>query len=79
MHKTNSLLKLSLSVAIAALVSFSLITPSSVQAIEILFEDNFRGGKLDGSGKWHVALGKWTIQGGELRNTSGGQKPNHSG
>lgn len=71
MYKTNSLSKLSLFVAIAVLVSFSLIVPSFVQAIEILFEDNFRGGKLDGSGKWHVALGKWTIQGGELRNTSG--------
>ena len=70
MYKTNSLPKLSLFVAIAVLASFSLIVPSSVQAIEILFEDNFKGGKLDGSGKWHVALGKWTIQGGELRNTS---------
>ena len=70
MYKTNSLSKLSLFVTITVLSSFSLIAPSSVQAIEILFEDNFRGGKLDGSGKWHVALGKWTIQGGELRNTS---------
>ncbi len=71
MNKTNSLPKLSLLVTIAVLAGFSLIAPSFVQAIEILFEDNFRGGKLDGSGKWHVALGKWTIQGGELRNTSG--------
>ena len=70
MNKTNSLPQLSLFVAIAVLVSFLLIAPSFVQAIEILFEDNFRGGKLDGSGKWHVALGKWSIQGGELRNTS---------
>lgn len=70
MDKTNSLPKLSLLVAIAVLASFLLIAPSFVQAIEILFEDNFKGGKLDGSGKWHVALGKWNIQGGELRNTS---------
>ena len=70
MYKTNSLPKLFLLAAIAVLASFSLIAPSFVQAIEILFEDNFKGGKLDGSGKWHVALGKWTIQGGELRNTS---------
>lgn len=71
MNKTNSLPKLSLLVTIAVLAGFSLIAPSFVQGIEILFEDSFRGGKLDGSGKWHVALGKWTIQGGELRNTSG--------
>ena len=70
MYKTNKLPKLSLLVAIAVLASFSLVVPSFVQAIEILFEDNFKGGKLDGSGKWHVALGKWSIQGGELRNTS---------
>ena len=70
MHKTNSLPKLSLFVAIAVLASFSLVAPSFVEAIEILFEDNFKGGKLDGSGKWHVSLGKWAIQGGELRNTS---------
>ena len=70
MQKTNSLPKLSLFVAIAVLVSFSFIVPSFVQAIEILFEDNFKGGKLDGSGKWHVALGKWSIQGGVLKNTS---------
>lgn len=70
MHKTNSLPKLSLFVAIAVLASFLLITPNFVQAIEILFEDGFKGGKLDGSGKWHVSLGKWTIQGGELKNTS---------
>lgn len=70
MHKTNSLPKLSLLVTIGVLASFLLIAPSFVQAIEILFEDNFKGGKLDGSGKWHVALGKWTIQAGELRNTS---------
>ncbi len=71
MHKTNNLPKLYLFVAIAVLTSFSLITPSFVHAIEILFEDSFKGGKLDGSGKWHVALGKWAIQGGELVNTSG--------
>ena len=70
MHKTNSLCKLYLFAAIAVFTSFSLIAPSFVQAVEILFEDNFKGGKLDGSGKWHVALGKWTIQGGELKNTS---------
>ncbi len=70
MYRTNSLPKLFLFAAIAVLVSVSLIAPSFVQAIEILFEDNFKSGKLDGSGKWHVALGKWTIQGGELRNTS---------
>ena len=71
MYKTNSLPKLYLLAAIAVLAIFSLIAPSFVQAVEILFEDNFRGGKLDGSGKWHVALGKWAIQGGELKNTSG--------
>jgi len=71
MYKTNSLPKLSLFVVITVLASFSLVAPSFVHAIEILFEDNFKGGKLDGSGKWHVSLGKWTIQGGELRNTSG--------
>ena len=70
MYKTNSLSKLSLFVTIAVLASFLLIVPSFVHAIEILFEDDFKGGKLDGSGKWHVALGKWTIQGGELKNTS---------
>ena len=70
MHKTNSLCKLYLFAAIAVFTSFSLIAPNFVQAVEILFEDNFKGGKLDGSGKWHVALGKWTIQGGELKNTS---------
>jgi len=69
-HKTNSLPKLYLFAAIAVLMGFSLVAPSFVQAIEILFEDSFKGGKLDGSGKWHVSLGKWTIQGGELRNTS---------
>ena len=70
MHKTNSLLKPSLFVIIAVVASFLFIAPSFVQAIEILFEDNFKGGKLDGGGKWHVSLGKWTIQGGELKNTS---------
>ena len=70
MYKTNSLPKLSLFVAIAVLASFLLIVPSFVQAIEILFQDDFKTGKLDGSGKWHVALGKWSIQGGELKNTS---------
>ncbi len=70
MYKTNRLPKLVLFAAIAVLASFSLVAPSFVQAIEILFEDNFKGGKTDGSGKWHAALGKWAIQAGELRNTS---------
>ena len=70
MYKTNSLLKPSLLVAIAVLASFSFIAPSFVQAVEILFEDDFKGGRLDGTGKWHVTLGKWAIQGGVLKNTS---------
>ena len=66
MYRTNSSPIQFLFVAIAVLASVSLIAPGLTQAGEILFEDDFRGGKVDGTGKWHTALGKWVIQGGSL-------------
>lgn len=66
MCKTNNSPIQFLFVAIAVLATVTLIAPSVTQAGAILFEDDFRGGKVDGSGKWHTALGKWAIQGGAL-------------
>ena len=54
-------------VAIVVLASLPFIVPNSVQAQNILFEDNFeKRAPLDGTGKWHVARGKWVLQRGRL-------------
>ena len=66
MYRTNNPPIQFLFVAIAVLASVALIVLSPAQAGEVLFGDNFRAGKVDGTGKWHTALGKWAIKGGEL-------------
>ena len=71
MYRTNNSPIQILFVAIAVLASVALIVPSLAQAGEILFQDNFRAGKVDGTGKWHTALGKFAIQGGALQKQGG--------
>lgn len=52
---------------VSAMVSSILLTSAQAQ---ILFQDQFNGGKVDGTEKWHQVSGQWSIAGGKLRQTS---------
>lgn len=52
---------------VSAIVPSILLTSAQAQ---ILFQDQFNGGKVDGTEKWHQVSGQWSIAGGKLRQTS---------
>ena len=75
MHRAKDLPKQLLFVAITVLVIVPFIVPSLALAHpKILFQDDFRSGKLDGTGKWHPVSGQWEIADGRLVQTAVGGK-----
>jgi hypothetical protein len=73
MHKTIRLPRQALFAATTVLLSVPFIVPSLAHA-QVLFQDSFSSGKLDGTGKWYVVSGQWNMVGGALVQTKGDGK-----